>query len=103
MHRLDRRRRYSEGAACRPTRHEFATTDDIVDSSYCDPRRESIREGTYSIVKAESARVKTKLDDSHLISSSSRGAPEKEWKDKEAKVLKPGKKKKAFLERKISE
>ncbi|XP_028412387.1 uncharacterized protein LOC114535207 [Dendronephthya gigantea] len=98
MHRLDRRRRYSEGAACRLTRREFATTDGLVDSSYCDPHRESIREGTYSIVNAESAREKTKLSATHLvrqtrgeINSSKNVAPEIEWKDKKAKLVEPGK------------
>ena len=67
-HRPERRRRYSEGATRRPTRHEVPSSDGIVDASYCDPRRESIREGTYSIVNAESARDGAKSDDTRIPS-----------------------------------
>ena len=67
-HRPERRRRYSEGATRRPTRHDVPSSDGIVDASYCDPRRESIREGTYSIVNAESARDGAKSDDTGIPS-----------------------------------
>ena len=64
VHRPGRRRRYSEGAAGRATKHEVSSSDGIVGVSYCDPRRESVREGAYSIVKAESARDGAKSNDS---------------------------------------
>lgn len=53
--RPERRRRYSEGAR-KVSRTDSVPSGYVVDESYCDPRRESIREGTYSIVSAESAR-----------------------------------------------
>ena len=65
-HRSERRRRYSEGATRRATRHDVSSSDGIVDVSYCDPRRESIREGAYSIVNAESARDGAKSNASQL-------------------------------------
>lgn len=71
LHRPDRRRRYSEGATRRSTRHDVAFSEGFVDASYCDPHRMSIQEGTYSIANAESARDGRKLDDTRVPCPSS--------------------------------
>ena len=55
VRRPERRRRYSEGG-CKPSESGGGACGYVVDQSYCDPYRQSIVEGTYSIVCAESAR-----------------------------------------------
>ena len=69
--RPDRRRRYSEGATRRSTRHDVTFSEGFVDASYCDPHRMSIQEGTYSIANAESARDGRKSDDTRVPCPSS--------------------------------
>ena len=71
LHRSDRRRRYSEGATRRSTRHDVTFSEGFVDASYCDPHRMSIQEGTYSIANAESARDGRKSDDTRVPCPSS--------------------------------
>ena len=66
VRRLDRRRRYSEGASRSSGSGDAPLQAYVVDESYCDPRRESIREGTYSISSAESARNGSKSERSRL-------------------------------------
>ena len=66
VRRPDRRRRYSEGASRSSGSGDAPLQAYVVDESYCDPRRESIREGTYSISSAESARNGSKLARSRL-------------------------------------
>lgn len=64
VRRPDRRRRYSEGASRSSGSGDSPLQAYVVDESYCDPRRESIREGTYSIISAESARNGSKSEQS---------------------------------------
>jgi hypothetical protein len=88
----ERRRRYSEGATRRPTRQDVASSEGFVDASYCDPRRESIREGAYSIVNAESARDGEKTDDNRIPSQTKRvsHAPIKTHEKRERTALQNG-------------